>query len=672
MFRLVDEDQSGVISMDELRAHMEARGYEDDEIKIAMGVLDADNNGVISAEEFAALQALNEDTTLEDLLMHNKAPDAVLDRLRTGKGCELPDASTRAITLRQLKQVYLEQVVDRCRSEGWIGRRRDARGEWTYVKLTAESVNLYDAQVYIIEPATAPRGCSCVELLAEDAQNPDWVVSSPWGLPLHSLIQCLECHARDVGLGDEACYWIAAFSNNQHELSEAACGIPTTDPSDTLVGKAMARSQGMLSIVDEAGMCFERLWCDYEAFLAVDVPPPTANWPASFRYGVYTALAHQYTPPEGSGYPELRMAVGLLDGLACDPGSPTLAEESLSAKLRRERAFPMYLLDKGVAGAARRVELAQVMRPEDRARILNTLVGSEPLDSPPPEAHDRLTFVNEALQGALAAFGLNEVLPDLTKPDGVHTARAEWFLRAIRSGHVRRLDTSLELMCKDDALQQAALEAIFDAADPERLESLRIAECTVVTQRPPPEDPDDDDDLDEDRPKIDVPNKLSELTSLVSLSLCGACKMEALPPISMLWRLQELDLRRCARLKVVSDDVCELKLLTTLRLADCTSLTRLPEELGGPPPEEEEEDVGGVAAASADDTPVDEAAPPAYGKPPPTKLTLLELSGCTALSGLPDLSRLGGLKVVHEGCKAEMFDFWEKGGRKKMSISAVL
>ena len=51
-------------------------------------------------------------------------------------------------------------------------------------------------------------------------QVPDWVVSTPWQLPLHQLIQCLEVHAKDTGLTEEGGkYWISAVSNNQHELA---------------------------------------------------------------------------------------------------------------------------------------------------------------------------------------------------------------------------------------------------------------------------------------------------------------------------------------------------------------------------------------------------------------------------------------------------------------------
>ena len=40
VFRLVDEDHSGSISLDEMRQHMQLRGYDDDEIEATVKALD--------------------------------------------------------------------------------------------------------------------------------------------------------------------------------------------------------------------------------------------------------------------------------------------------------------------------------------------------------------------------------------------------------------------------------------------------------------------------------------------------------------------------------------------------------------------------------------------------------------------------------------------------------
>ena len=283
---------------------MRQRGYDGDEIELMIKRLDTDGDGEISAKEFTeGLAAAESDPTLEDLLTPYEAPDSVFDSIRVGEGCVVDQPELRAISLAQLKHLYLEQVVKRCAAEEWIGRRQDpSSGTWRYTPLTAETVNLYDLASYVIVPATAPRQCSYVELVASGEQPPDWVVSAPWQLPLHQLIQCLEVHAKDAGLTEEGgAYWIAAVSNNQHELAEA---IPA-DPTHSTFYKAMALSSGLVSVVDDGAECFSRVWCNYEAWLGVSMPPSPA-----FRTGYYTAMAHEYREDETPGaHVEMRAAV---------------------------------------------------------------------------------------------------------------------------------------------------------------------------------------------------------------------------------------------------------------------------------------------------------------------------------------------------------------------------
>ena len=132
-----------------------------------------------------------------------------------------------------------------------------------------------------------------------------------------TLITCLEAHARDAGLGDSAAYWLAAACHNQHELAQAEMPVA----AEALpFSRALSHAAGCVSIVDEGGEFFTRVWCDYEAYLALARPSP-----ASTKLAVYTAVAHSYTAPEGGGaheqrFAEMRMAVGLLEGFyARDP-----------------------------------------------------------------------------------------------------------------------------------------------------------------------------------------------------------------------------------------------------------------------------------------------------------------------------------------------------------------
>jgi hypothetical protein len=52
MFGLVDTDGSGTVSKEELAAHMNERGYTDEEIASAMSVLDVDGDGKVTLVEF--------------------------------------------------------------------------------------------------------------------------------------------------------------------------------------------------------------------------------------------------------------------------------------------------------------------------------------------------------------------------------------------------------------------------------------------------------------------------------------------------------------------------------------------------------------------------------------------------------------------------------------------
>ena len=672
IFSVVDADGSGSVSQDEMRTFMRQRGYDGDEIELMIKRLDTDGDGEISAKEFTeGLAAAESDPTLEDLLTPYEAPDSVFDSIRVGEGCVVDQPELRAISLAQLKHLYLEQVVKRCAAEEWIGRRQDpSSGTWRYTPLTAETVNLYDLASYVIVPATAPRQCSYVELVAEGAQPPSWVVSAGWRLPLHQLIACLEVHAKDAGLGGggggeeegeaggapPAHYWISAFSNNQHELTSA---LPA-DPRHSVFYKAMERSLGLVSLVDDGAECFSRIWCNHEAHLAVSAPPS-----ATFRHAYYTAMAHEYREGDAPGaHTEMRGAVGLLEGLACDVADPS-KPETLQHRLRRERAFPTYLLEAGMSDGAA-IELGESTRPADRIQILGSLAGGG--GGEPPASHERYDKANALLRGRLASAALNEVLSNTT-PSGV--IKRGRFLTAVRSGSVRKVDVSVGAL--SGKAQLKALADLLDALDPSCLEELRVGHCTELGR--------EDAILRQDEEPVPPPmapkeiERVLDFMQLTSLSLLGASSVEAVPPVSFLMRLQVLDLRDCTSLVAVPDDVCDLRDLRRLLLSGCTSLVRLPTDLGGtdedgaaapPEPPPVAEDAAGEAAGEADGA--DAAAEPMGGLLGGSKLEYLELIGCTGLRQLPDLSKVANLTVELEGCNRELAMMWEAGGRKPFMV----
>ena len=116
-------------------------------------------------------------TTLADVLSGKTTPSrSTFAELRSYGGRNIPETALRAITIPQLQRVYAH-VQERCVSEGWVGKRLDTRGNPYWIRLSPETVNLYDLNTLVIRPATAEWECSMVELLAAEAAPPDWFVS---------------------------------------------------------------------------------------------------------------------------------------------------------------------------------------------------------------------------------------------------------------------------------------------------------------------------------------------------------------------------------------------------------------------------------------------------------------------------------------------------------------
>ena len=72
-------------------------------------------------------------------------------------------------------------------------------------------MTLYEVCRHVIKPATEAKRCSYVELVAQDEQRPRWFVSHWWGEPVALFLRCLEQHAADHNLSDNAAYWVCAY-----------------------------------------------------------------------------------------------------------------------------------------------------------------------------------------------------------------------------------------------------------------------------------------------------------------------------------------------------------------------------------------------------------------------------------------------------------------------------
>ena len=86
-----------------------------------------------------------------------------------GAGCTIEKTEECAISLVQLQAVETN-IERRCAKEEWENGPPGGK----MVALKAESVNLYDADKFVIRPATVERRCCFVELFAAGPQRPTW------------------------------------------------------------------------------------------------------------------------------------------------------------------------------------------------------------------------------------------------------------------------------------------------------------------------------------------------------------------------------------------------------------------------------------------------------------------------------------------------------------------
>ncbi|CAE7510574.1 Igfals [Symbiodinium sp. CCMP2592] len=297
--------------------------------------------------------------------------------------------------------------------------------------LSFESFNLYHADYWILQPATAGaggRGCSYVELVAEsiEAQRPTWFVSHAWKEPIVLFLRCLLRHAAVRDLRGDPAYWVCAYANNQHALGDA---IPT-DPRKSSFYLAMMLCRGVLLVLDAAATPFQRIWCCFEEAIAVE------NSAKLFLDVAATSgdMAHILTDGLAGNEAKLLPLLGLL------------------AKSRREEPFPANLLEHGLGV---RIEIAEASREEDKTRILNSIAfpraGTQALDEAPKEEHDKYGAVNRALRSHFALSSLYACYTRDTDPSN--------FLAALRVD-AARLSVQLSLTgCKHfrDAQMRALL-----------------------------------------------------------------------------------------------------------------------------------------------------------------------------------------------------------------------
>ncbi|CAL1159332.1 unnamed protein product [Cladocopium goreaui] len=178
----------------------------------------------------------------------------------------ISDTEHRAISMDQLSRIWAF-IKQHCRRWHDFFKISPTRGQ----PLTAEIINLYHLDAWLIRPATQAENCSMVELMASKAQTPQWFISHWWGEPVHAFTTCVKRHAEIRQLPGTSCYWVCAYANRQHALSQEVAA----DPRETSFFRALNLSEGVLLILDEAtessgpATPFTRIWCAFEEFVAL-------------------------------------------------------------------------------------------------------------------------------------------------------------------------------------------------------------------------------------------------------------------------------------------------------------------------------------------------------------------------------------------------------------------
>ena len=595
----IDTDGDGCISADELRAHMMQRGWPQEKTDALFKSLDEDGDGKLSAAELAAgLQRLRTGEPSYKELMAVAAPPAGVDfaDLATAPdGClRIADTANRAITLEQAErivkhaaqrlgcemEVVVTEVEDydfmyigrfdvmwkqvRDDGERWLGARPQA-GLFVQTRLTFDAVNLYDCARYVIGPSTLAQKCSMVELMATEEQPPDYFVSHFWAEPIVDFLKCLLEHSWARGLESKAGrhngqamgglydegdpnephplylggrsprYWVCAHANNQHDLASEI----VDDLSQTSFARAMKIAKGTVSVVDQGGGSFGRIWCVFELFKSLSEAAE-----GSYTYDLVTAT-EWFEKIQKHG------AVAIIDGLSAQ-------QSDADDKREHESAFPLALIETGISFKCLD---GKASMPKDEERI-KAAIG------------DGSTLLDETVHGVNASAALLRGL----EAGGETRVR---FLEAVRRGHVRKLQLDLagseadtEENCWEvlgaldaEAIQEVALTSREVSALPE---GFTFSKCKALTSV----------NLESCRGLTALPEGLfAGSTALTSVSLSHCRGLTALPEglFAGSTALTSVDLRYTGLFALPEGLFAGLPALTSVNLYGCYGLTALPE-----------------------------------------------------------------------------------------------
>jgi hypothetical protein len=494
---------------------------------------------------------------------------------RKGTGCEIKEPENRAMLLSQLRTVLMH-IKRRCESETW----KDSEDN----RLNANQANHYDVAAYITKPATRARRCSYVELIASQAQRPNWFVSHAWCEPVSKFLACLDQHARDRSLDlSSTAYWICVYALSPWKFGE---GLPSVF-NESVLHRSMSLCSGTVSIISDLPGSAYRTWVCFEVYLAMKTGDERP-----YLYDMYTASSHKLdgelvTMPDGQSdtppqfvlehqeyergvkverFAAKRNAVGLCDGLC-------KFDTNVNTKILRESHFPGARL---VDLLRRMLQSTTATVDTDRIKILNTVANDRAIDAEPARSHLMYDKVNGFARGRLVTMCLERCLDEGgTLLAAMNDALVASTLRSFT------LDGQLK---RQRVLTRSVSESILESL-PTTLEELRWRMPPNIDHLPEGVLPRLRQlqllDLQGSKGLKALPSDIVQVNSLTSLDLSDLEFLEELPQkLLELPKLQSLNLTRCVTLKTLTARGAARCALTSLILEDCTSLNHLPDTLG--------------------------------------------------------------------------------------------
>ena len=737
--KAIDTDGDGSASIKEVLAFLLAEGYDAAAVDELMKILDKDGDGTLTEDEWKAgvsklaesfesasgaspLLALTEpiDAPHSDLFVdalhptwigpdgkvpYQSSRSAMAQAAKVApEGCTIQDQTMRGIQLQQLRSLIVH-LKRRCNSEGWVTTDEEVNAELgletgASTPLEWDRCSMYDVLAYVVKPATRARRCSFVELVAKDAQRPEWYVVHRWGEPLVDTLACLERHAKDRNLDlNTTTYWVSALAMSPWDVSEHLAADPFSSP----FFHALEATKGCVVVVDrdrskqsldtnapyKGAKAFSRLWVCFEIAVALQRAVEKG-----YIFDMYTARSHNITgnlvypafgldePPlfivnaKGDGY-EKRQAVGITDPSAPLELPVSTREfknyESEEQRDYRQTFFPSNAL---IAGLSSKLQKAEATIDADRKHILNALVNlytqsqarvagavaagawhlkrtaslldvrsisitMEALSAEPPAEHEGYDVYNGLLQAKLAAEALQRAFRE-----GESTL--EKVIKEVRTAPLTVLRVSMR-DAKNTAQFEEALKCL-----PETLRILEL-ELPDVLYKVKPKKRDEADASSWDNVKVfpdmthlklrqralsdEETEKLSQLARHLQSPEMVIGRLVGYAHESALFRAEQLetvDLQGWPTLEEIPWNLFEMTSLRTLNVSDCKRLSRIKVQFPLIPSQLESLILDGCSALTELEEGISQKL---------SNLTGLSLRGCTSLGKLPiwvnDIERKG-------------------------------